>query len=441
MANGSVKKRQALTFFVMCLAASIQAQDSSSVIHAPIVDARANEPIRIFSAWLPFRVAPINDRHEVTLNFHTGNTWNPSGVLEYPDASEPYPAKPWEATYHPPYSQTPQRYLLYSADGVLRRTTLSYTFRTSAEGEVFTTLTTGRLVGGSGFLDAAVADRSIEKLHGWLGQDDPFRRFENTLNATEFTITDRQGQTFRVKPNQLFPGTIDIGYRHFFQLVRNSRLLWSAAGTAQIGMPLARAREHLSAGALFATAVTQQLTQRYSTTLALAYSVQHDKVLRIRNERFDPEYASIITGYRFAWTQSIQLKKNVLYIGIEMQGMTAPLATNLRVVAPYLNPEDIGLQTNYKPEYWTTARPINITNQRRAARSLIRGSEYLTVSVSYRVGRHLRSPIMSLYIQEDWTVLYDTEGTRLPLFTISNNAQDLGAGIQLTCPLGVRRKI
>ncbi|HYC87532.1 MAG TPA: hypothetical protein VEB86_20000, partial [Chryseosolibacter sp.] len=111
------------------------------------------------------------------------------------------------------------------------------------------------------------------------------------------------------------------------------------------------------------------------------------------------------------------------------------LSTRERVTAPHLCPEDIGVQTSYTPEYWTAARPINITNQRRAGRSLIRGSEYLTLNFSWRSGKTPGSPTVAVYFQEDWTVIYDPEGTGLPLFSQSNNSQDFGVGIKFIKPV------
>ena len=108
-----------------------------------------------------------------------------------------------------------------------------------------------------------------------------------------------------------------------------------------------------------------------------------------------------------------------------MQGMTAPLSTKERVQA-YLNPEDIGIKTNYIPENWTPQNPIALTNQRRASRGLISGSEYLSLNFSYRFGRPYRSSTIMFYLQDDWTIK-----DVLPLVSAElNNSQDFGVGIK-----------
>src|SRR5690349_7826503 len=108
-------------YFVVTHGAIAQTETATTPLeHAPVADARANEPVRIFSMRLPFRISPIISTHEISFSYHAGNTWNPSGVLEYPDANEPNLLDPWNASYHPSYNEAPRRYQLYSADGVIR---------------------------------------------------------------------------------------------------------------------------------------------------------------------------------------------------------------------------------------------------------------------------------------------------------------------------------
>src|SRR5262249_30415438 len=119
MLHFKIARRLSLCVVILCAHGSF-AQTADSTVHlvehAPLIDTRANEPIRILSMRIPFVIAPIEGKHNLSLNFHLGNVWNPSGVLEYPNAYEPHPAKPWEAKYHPLYSNDPQRYQFYSAD-------------------------------------------------------------------------------------------------------------------------------------------------------------------------------------------------------------------------------------------------------------------------------------------------------------------------------------
>jgi|GEM_PF-3044188 len=424
-------------FFVFVIHGTIgQTTDSTTrqIEHAPMIDTRANEPVRILSMRLPFRIAPIAGKHEISLDLHSGNTWNPSGVLEYQEPWEPYPAKPWEATYHPHYDEAPDRYQFYSADGVMRSCATTYTRKVSPSGELYTAINVNMLVGGESFIDAAARDNTIEHLHRiLLGQDDPFRRFEHGLNLAEMKFTDRQGRTFEIRPRQLFAGTWDVGYRHFTELLQRQKILWTLSLEAQAGIPLTRGRDHMSAGLIAGTALTKQVTKNYGMTIAVGYAAQHDKVARIREEYLDLNYADIVTGYRILLGQNIDFKNHHRFsIGIEMQGMTAPLSTKQRVTAPHVVPEDVGVQSSYAPERWTYERPINVTNQRRAARSLIRGSEFLSMNFTYRFGGSDHAPSVTLYLQEDWTVLYDTEGEFLPLFLLSNNAQDFGVGVRLS---------
>jgi hypothetical protein len=403
------------------------------VEHATVVDTRANEPIRMFGLRLPFRISPIAAKNELSLDAHSGNTWNPAAVLEYRDPSEPYYVKPWDATYHPPYDQMPHRYQLYSADGVIRSLSIAYTRKISSHHEVYAALNAYTLVGGASFIDKPVNDRTIEDFHRVIfGQHDPFRRLENPLNLAEVKFTDRNSHTFQMKPRQLTMGTFDLGYRYFFSILRTERNFWSANSEVQLALPLNRAREHLAAGMLVGTAFTHQFTKRYGFTLALAYHAQNDKLIRVRPQHFDPDYMRNLTGYRFVLAQNFDFKNHQRFtFGIEMQGMTTPINTNIRVDASYMTPEDIGIQTNYYPEHWTPENPIAITNQRRAARGLIRGSEYVTFNFSYRFGGSSLAPTVSLYLQEDWTVIYNTDGRTLPLFVQSNNAQDFGVGVKV----------
>jgi hypothetical protein len=196
---------------------------------------------------------------------------------------------------------------------------------------------------------------------------------------------------------------------------------------AQVGVPLNRAREHIAAGVIIGSAITKQITKNYGITLAIGYVTQHDKLIRIRKEEFNFNYADVVTGYRFLLGQSFDFKNHKRFtIGIEMQGMTSPLNTKMRVQGAYLNPEDIGIKTNYVPEYWTPQNPIPITNQRRAARGLLSGSEYLSLNFSYRFGKPDRSSTIMFYAQDDWT----TKDV-LPIMSSElNNAQDFGVGVK-----------
>jgi len=401
--------------------------ETSAVEHAPVADARAIEPVRIFSMRIPFRISPISSRHEISFNYHAGNTWNPSGVLEYPDASEPNLADPWNATYHPSYDQTPQRYQLYSADGVIRSITIAYARKTSVHGELYTSLSANTLVGGGSFIDAPVGDQAIEGFDKMIDNENAYRILDG-FNLTEMKFTDREGHTREIKPREIFMGTLDVGYRHFFDIIRSAKgkLLWTLNTEAQVGVPLNSAREYLAAGFIIGSAITKKVTKSYGVTLAVGFAVQHDKLLRIRQNDFDFNYAEVVTGYRFLLAQNFDFTNYKRFtVGLEMQGMSAPVSTKERTNT-CLNPEDIGITTNYIPEYWTPQNPIPLTNQRRAARSLISGSEYLTLNFSYRFGRPDRSSTIMFYVQDDWT-MKDV----LPLVSAElNNSQDFGVGIK-----------
>jgi hypothetical protein len=417
-----------ICLFVMHRAlAQTETPTANPVEHAPVADTRANEPVRIFSMRLPFRISPIASNHEILFDYHAGNTWNPSGVLEYPAASEPYVANPWDETYRPSYYQAPHRYQLYSADGVIRSVTTTYTQKTSVHGELYASLNANMLVGGGSFIDAAVSDRAIEGFDKMIHNENAYRIMDG-YNLAEMKFTDRDGHSLEVKPHAVYMGTMDVGYRYFFDIIRSDKhkLLWTLSTEAQVGIPLNRAREHLSAGVIIGSAITKQVTKKYGITVAVGFAAQHDKMLRIRREQFDFNYADVVTGYRFLFGHNFDFRNHKRFtIGIEMQGMTAPLSTKERVQA-YLNPEDIGIKTNYIPEYWTPQHPISLTDQRRSSRGLISGSEYLSLNFSYRFGRPDRSSTIMFYLQDDWTIK-----DVLPLVSSElNNSQDFGVGIK-----------
>lgn len=399
---------------------------STLVEHASVVDTRANQPLSIFSMRIPFRISAIASNHEISFDYHAGNIFNPSGVLEYPTESEPYYANPWDATYRPSYKEAPQRYQLYSVDGVIRNAHLSYTRKISKQIELYTSINSNMLVGGGSVMDALVSDEIIEGFDKLIGQHNDYRIL-NGFNLTEMKFTDREGRTLEVKPRQIFMGTIDIGYRHFLELIRNpkSNFLWTMNIAAQVGVPLNRAREHLSAGTIIGMAITKKVTKKYGITLAVAYTIQHDKILSIRQAYFDFNYADVVSGYRFLLGQNFDFDNHKRFtFGIEMQGATAPLSTQARVLA-YLNPEDIGIKTNYIPEYWTLENPIALTNQRRSSRGLISGGEFVSLNFSYRFGKPNRASTITFYVQDDWTI-------KLLLSSELNNAENFGAGIKWT---------
>ncbi|MBS1681292.1 MAG: hypothetical protein JST48_06235 [Bacteroidetes bacterium] len=416
-------------YFICLLATHIavaQTDTLTRIEHAPIVDARANEPVRTFAMRLPFRISPIAGNQEISFYYHAGNTWNPSGVLEYPNASEPYFSNPWNAPYHPTYTKDPHRYQLYSADGVIRSATIAYTKKTSACGEWYGMLNANMLVGGGSFIDAAVSDRAIVGFDKMIRNENPFRTLDG-FNLAEMKFTDRDGHSLEIKPRQTYLGTLNVGYRHFFDIVRSTKnkILWTLSTEAQVGVPLNRARNYLSAGIVIGSALTKQFTKKYGVTLAVGYATQHNKIWRTRQNDFNFNYVDVVSGYRFLLTNNFDFKNNQRFtVGIELQGMTAPLSTKERVQA-YLNPEDIGIQTNYVTE-WTPQNPVALTDQRRASRGLISGSEYLSLNFSYRFGKPGRSSTIMFCAQDDWSL-----NDFLPLVSSElNNSQDFGVGIK-----------
>lgn len=426
---------------LLCFFNLLHTSAYAQIQHSPVVDTRATEPIRIYAMRIPFKISPIQSKYEVSFDGHAGNTWNPSGLLEYPESSDPTPVVPWEDDGpHPPYEEAPDRYMLYSADGVIRSGEWNVARKTSDHGELFATLSMFMLVGGEQVIDQGVSDRMIESFHKrWLGQDDSFRRLENKVDAAEMKFMDRKGKTFEQDRNELFLGTLNIGHRYFIDLIKNDKVLLTLSLDAQVGLPLNHFRTHLAGGASVGGAATAKVTKSYSITTALGVTAQHDQLLRVRPNRYHYPFAEEVGTYHFLFGQNIDFKKSQrLTIGVELQGMTKPLSASGRLRAPYLNPEDVGIETNYKPEYWTEARQINVTNQRRAARGLIRGSEYLALNFSYRFGKPDRAPTLSIYIQEDWTLLIDKDDKAPPLFLQFNNAQDFGAGFKITQPFRIK---
>src|SRR6185369_2356094 len=114
-----------------------------------------------------------------------------------------------------------------------------------------------------------------------------------------------------VKPHEVYMGTMDVGYRHFFDLIRNkNKLLWTLNTEAQVGVPLNHAREYAAAGIIVVSAITKQVTKKYGITLAVGFAAQHDKILLIHQENFDFNYANVVTGYRFLFGHNFDFKNH-----------------------------------------------------------------------------------------------------------------------------------
>jgi hypothetical protein len=406
--------------------------------HAMVTDTRANEPVRIFSMRLPFRIAPIPTKNEISIDQHLGNTWNPTGVLEYPEEDEPRFKFIQDYNYHPLYKDSPHRYQLYSADGVISSVAISYTRKLSPLTEVYSAINVNRLAGGGAIYHFAVSDRTVQGFHRLIGQDSAFSRLENPINRAEISFTDRDGNTFAIRNKEYFPGTLDIGFRYFWEPIKSNTTRLSFSWSAQMGIPLNRARNFLAMGSILGSAITMKVVKKYSISVAAGVAIQNDQVLRIRSSSFDFNYSKNVAGYRLMMAHLFERKNHRQFgISIELQGMNSPLATKTRVLAPVINPEDIGVKTSYVPKYWTNQNPIAVTPQRRSAKGLITASEFITLCFTYRFGEPASSPTLSLYFQEDWT----SQMIGIRFSEQLSNAQDFGAGIKVIQPIFCRKKL
>src|SRR6185312_11794869 len=107
---------------LLLVSASLSAADATAGIlpsqedvpleHVSPPDGRPTEPIRLFNPRLPFKLGPIDNKDEISLDLHEGNAWNPTVVLEYPGFRQPAST----ALEHPvPISQAPPGTKIYAA--------------------------------------------------------------------------------------------------------------------------------------------------------------------------------------------------------------------------------------------------------------------------------------------------------------------------------------
>jgi len=419
----------------------------AQVEHSATLDTRPNEFIRLTAMRIRFSTAPIASKNQISIDYHISNTWNPTTGLQFPGTGLP-PLGPGETVTSPSYASRPDEYKIYTADGVLRGLTARLIHKTSENNEVSITLNTYMLVGGNNKIDALVSDQLIENVHKNLwGQSDPFRRLINPLNRAQFQFIDRQGREFNLGDGSRFSGTLDLSDIKYIRLIQNKHILWSMNLGAHVGVPLNSFRSFVSDGVSVGTALTGQVYRSkrpnshlkgYSITFASGFMAQDDQAIRLHSDKINFADQRYVQGYRIALNQNFDYRnKRQFVLGVELQGMTRPTSNRDGARGP-VDVTAIGLKNVYKDDYWTPTNDYNVTNEARGARSLITGSEYITLNLSYRFGDPKTAPSVSVYAQEDWKLFYGDKP--FLLFLSSDNVQDWGVGVKLTQPIAWKKR-
>lgn len=383
-------------------AAQAQAPDPE-LTHARAVDARPAEPLRMFGLRLPFKTAPLGEGGAFTLDYHLGNTWQPTTAVMYPD----------------------HRYRLYEADGVIRQLTLRYAQPVAPGWELELALTSFMLVDGSSPADALASDRFIEWTHAWMGYtNDPFQRRLNGLDSrASILLRDLNGQTEQVRAGDALPGTFDVGLTRYLELVKGADWLLTASLNAVVGFPLNRFNEFLSVGVSPGAVVTRRLWRWLSATLAVAVPVQVERVLRV-NPGTDFIDRQATVGYRAMFALTATTHGGVrISAELEVQGASPAMASRGQV-GP-VDPAQVGWASPY----------LQGTGLQRSANSMSMAAEYLALAVVVTPGHPSRVPTLSLVFQEDWKPLTGSRPGRF--FHESDNAQDWGAALRVEWPLDV----
>jgi len=381
-------------------AARARAQDPE-LTHARTVDARPTEPLRMFGLRMPFKTAELSEGGSFTLDYHLGNTWNPTTAVLYPD----------------------HRYRLYEADGVIRQLTLRYAQPLAPGWELEFALTSYMLVDGSSPADAIASDRFIEWTHAWLvAQNDPFQRKLNGLDSrASIMLRDLDGQTEQLKAGDAIPGTFDVGLTRYFDVVKRDDWLVTASLNAVVGFPLNRFNEYLAVGLTPGAVVTRRIWRWFSATLAVAVPTQVDQVLRVNpGTGFIDRTASV--GYRGMFALTATTNGGVrISAEIEVQGTSPAMANHGQSGA--VDPAQVGYASPY----------VEGTGLERSGNSMRMAAEYMALAVVVTPGHPSRVPTMSIVFQEDWKPF---TGSRLMRgFHESDNAQDWGVGLRLEWPI------
>lgn len=375
--------------------------EEPELTHARTVDARPSEPLRMFGLRVPFKTAPLGEGGSFTLDYHLGNTWNPTTALAYPD----------------------HRYRLYEADGVIRQLTVRYAEPLAPGWELELALTSYMLVDGSSPADALASDRFIEWTHGWLvAQHDPFQRRLNGLDSrASIMLRDLNGQTERLKAGDALPGTFDLGLTRYFEVVKRDDWLVTASFAAVVGFPLSRFNEFLAVGVAPGAVVTRRLWRWFSATLAVAVPVQLERVLRV-NPGTDFIDRQATAGYRAMFALTATTAGGVrITAELEVQGATPAMAS--RGQQGPVDPAQVGYASPY----------LAGTGLQRSANSMRMAAEYMALAVLVTPGHPSRAPTLAIVFQEDWKPLTGSRPGRF--FHESDNAQDWGVGLRLEWPI------
>ena len=413
---------------------NVSAQEQNRIEHGSMVDSRPNEFIRLTTLRIRFSTAPIATNNQLSFAYHIGNTWNPTTALYFPGADVPPLTHEWDVIKEPQYKDAPGQYKIYGADGVLRGGSLCFIHKTSESNELVFKINMYSLVGGNNWIDIPVSDHILEGFHEkFLGQQDPFRRQINPMDQALIQFIDRNGREFEMNNNDSFVGSLDIADIKYFNIVKNEKVLWTANFGAHFGIPLNQFRSHISAGLSVGTAMTTKVFKGYSFTVAGGIMGQDDRAIRLHPDKINFADQRYVGGYRFLLSHNFDFKNGKRFLfGLELQGMTRPTSIREGARGP-ADVTSIGLNNQYVQDYWTPTNNYNTTAERKGARGLLTGSEYITLNFSYRFGEANDAPILSFYIQEDWKVFM---GTRFGvLFLQSDNVQDFGAGLKFAAPL------
>jgi hypothetical protein len=392
-----VSRRRAWLLGAMLWSTTSSAQE---LAHAPTLDARPSEPLRIFGLDLPFRTAPVAGAGEFSVAYHLANTWNPTVALRYPDG----------------------RFKVYEADGVLRSVRVRSTTNLGRGWALELATSATMLVDGSSAADALASDRFIEGNHVlFLGQADPFQRRLNGLDSRAgLWFRDRNGDSTRFGQGDAFFGTLDWGVTRTFELLQTPDWLATASVSAVAAVPLNVMNQSLAAGLSPGAVVTRRVWRFFSVTLGAALPMQFDRLGPVGggNAFIDRDFT---IGYRAMLSLNATTAGDVLVSAqAEVRGSTCAMA-RLGQMGP-VDPAQAGAASPYQPG----------TELQRSANAMRLPAEYFALALVLRPGPRARFPTFALYAQEDWKPLF---GTR-PLRGLheSDNAQDWAVGLRMTWP-------
>ncbi|MBL7715079.1 MAG: hypothetical protein JNL01_06385 [Bdellovibrionales bacterium] len=400
--------------------------------HIQALDTAPAEPTRLFNMRLPFRTAQLPGKDQISVDFHSGNAWNP-GVAVFYGTPGSDPTCPW-----PQYSSDPTQYKIYKADGVVRTGTLKYLRQIGNKLELNAALKMFGVAGGTNWADFLSSDRFIEGAHkGIFGMDDPFYRLKNKLNQVDFQFTGQTGKTLTLDDSKLYMGVAEVGATKFVDIIHNDKVLLTMIVSAAAGVPLHEFNPYVSGGGMVGTSSTVRVNPKSKVTAALAASGQSDQMIKARKDQYlflDKNWRG---GYRMMFAHQVDFKKGGAFsTAVSFQGITPTLSKDGKVIARM---ERIGIPNQFEhPEFWYAVENggegLN-TGEQDSRDALKTGSEYLGLDFSYRPGTEGRSPTISVYVQEDWALFMASPG-----FGGSNNMQDWAAGVSVSMPVSCRPK-